>query len=132
MRGFARSPVKGNRVNPYFIELSFETNSTSAPDGVSPNYGSDLAVARTGVGTFTVTFAGRKKPFRCKVLAFHEDDDADLFVRGSYVQSTGVLTLKTYVNSAGTIAAADTNNKTIALLLYCTDSSEGGTVDASA
>lgn len=132
MRGFARSPMKGNRVNPYLIEISFESNNTSAPDGVSPDYGSDLAVARTGTGTFTITFAGTKKPYRAKVLCFTEDDDANLFVKGSYVHSTGVVTLKTYVNSGGTIAAADTTDKTICVWLLCTDSSEGDTVDASA
>jgi hypothetical protein len=125
--------LNGNFINPTMLVLKFESNSTSAPDGLVPNYGDDVKIARTGTGTFTVTFIGSKKPFWAAVKCYHEEDDADLkVVTSGYVQSTGVVTLKTYTNSGGTWSAADTTDKTIVVELYCTQSSEGGRLVASA
>ncbi len=39
----------------HLFTLTFDTNGTSAPDGVNPS-SADAAVARSGVGTYTVTF----------------------------------------------------------------------------
>lgn len=115
------NPFKAQGVDDYLVDLQFDTNGTSAPDGLAPDHGDDLKVARTGVGTFTLTFAGPKKPLRVRAVVQALEDDANLFCKvTSYVSSTGVVTLKTYVNSAGTIAAADTTDKTIQVFLFCT------------
>jgi hypothetical protein len=130
---FNISGLNGNFVNPYKLVMKFETNNTSDPDGLVPNYGNDVLIERSGTGTITITFIGSKKPFWVAVNCYHEEDDADLKVVSSgYVQDTGVVTLKTYTNSGGTWTAADTTDETVVVELYCTQSSEGGRLAASA
>jgi hypothetical protein len=94
--------------------VQFETNDTSDPDGiVQDDDGS--TIARADTGDFTITFPSNAKPAALLVgLASYVEDDADVFAKVTgYTASTGVLTVTSYTNSAGTIAAADTNNKTL-------------------
>lgn len=90
----------------------FNTNNTSNPDGlvVSSGNASDVTVARSAAGTFTLTFAAGKRPKSLdKVWADVTGSNGDLSVRAvSYAPSTGVLTLKVYqraftAGSAGTV-----------------------------
>lgn len=114
------NPLRCQGVDDYVVDGQFDTNNTGVPDGLAPNHGSDLAIARTGVGVFTLTFAGAKKPLRARLLAQVLGDEPNLrAVPVSYVPSTGVATIKVYSNSAGTWTAADTTDKTIQYVLLC-------------
>lgn len=119
-------PVFATQGDGYFFTCKFETNNTSAPDGVVPST-DGFAVARTGVGDFTITFDEDKKPYDVWfATAQAEEDDAGLEVKVTgYTRATGVLTLTVYDESTGTAAAADTTDKTIAVLALCTRSAEG-------
>lgn len=115
------NPFGAQGVDDYLVDGQFDTADTAAPDGLAPDHGDDLKIARTGVGTFTLTFAGPKKPKRVRGMAAILGDEPDLFAKvTSYVESTGIVTLKVYENSAGTIAAADTDNKKVQYFLFCT------------
>lgn len=109
----------------YAYVLQFETNDTSAPDGATPDDG-ETTLGRTGVGDLTITFPAGKRPNRLIYgAASIIEDDVDMFAKVTgYTASTGVLTLTTYVNTAGTIAQADTNNKTVQVLAIFSRNSE--------
>lgn len=102
--------------NQYLFCLRFDTNNTSAPDGITPTY-NGIAVARADVGDFTITFSGDTIP-----------DDNDFIVGGTSVlgdepgfdtrltgYSSGVLSLSMYDedNTSGIEAVADTTDKTV-------------------
>ena len=94
--------------------VQFETNNASTPDGVvQANDG--VTIARADTGDFTITFPSGKRPAALLVgLANYIEDDANLFCKVTgYTASTGVLTVTSYTNAAGTIAAADTTDKTL-------------------
>jgi hypothetical protein len=98
------------------LDLVFTTANTSAPTGVDPNYGTDLAVARTGVGVFTATFSGLKKPVKFRtLLAQVQGNEPNLFAKAEYNATTGVITIRVFQNAAGTIALADTTSKVVQL-----------------
>jgi hypothetical protein len=108
------NPTWSTRANSYDFTIKFDTNNTSAPDGVDPSYGTDCAVARSGVGTFTITFAASKKPYAllwgdAEILG--DEPTLDAQVEG-YVQSTGVLTVSV-ISDGGTPAVAETTDKTV-------------------
>lgn len=116
-------PVRSARLAEYLVCFEFDTNGASAPDGKSPAHDA-ITLGRTGVGDLTVTFAETDKP-----LAVHfgdaqiEGDEKDMFAKVTgYTPSTGVLTLTTYTNAAGTISPADTTDKKIKVFLVCTRS----------
>jgi hypothetical protein len=98
--------------------VQFETNNASAPDGiVQASDGVTIALADTG--DFTLTFPSNNKP-QALVAGFatYIEDEANLFCKVTgYTASTGVLTVTSYTNSAGTIAAANTTDKT--LCVFC-------------
>ena len=101
--------------------VQFETNNASNPDGIV-QASDGVTIARADTGDFTVTFPAGKRP---QALLFgagtYIEDEANLFVKVTgYTASTGVLTVTSYTNAAGTIAAADTNDKTLALFcVFC-------------
>lgn len=126
-------PLRSTRGEQYLFTLQFETNSTSAPDGLSPAYGTDvLSIDQTATGKYEITFQESKKPYA--VHACFADFVEDLpgwsvkFV--SYDQETGVLVLMAYDedNTSGVAAAADSTDKTIQLLAVCTRSAVAGVV----
>lgn len=118
-------PVRGNRPEMEVIVLAFETNGTSAPDGLDPNV-TGVALGRTGVGDLTVTFAEDIKPN--KVLACIPsvvEDTPQMEVKYTgYTKSTGVLTLTTYDedDTSGIQTQADSTNQTISLVIFATRS----------
>jgi len=117
------NPFRAQGIDDYLVDLQFDTNDDGAPDGVAPDYGSDLAVARTTAGTYTITFSGLRKPLRVRGVAQVLGDEPDLFAKVvSYDSSTGVVTVKVYANSEGTIAAGDTEDKTVQVFLFCSKS----------
>jgi hypothetical protein len=101
--------------------VQFETNNASTPDGVVQD-DDGVTIARADTGDFTVTFPSGNRP---QALLFgagtYIEDEANLFVKVTgYTASTGVLTVTSYTNAAGTIAAADTTDKTLALFcVFC-------------
>lgn len=106
--------------------IRFETNGTSAPDGVVPA-SAGFAVARADVGDFTITWDEDKKPqdvLAC--IGYAEEDDAGLEVKWTgYTLATGVGTLTVYDETTGTAAAADTTDKTIVLVLFYKRTDDG-------
>lgn len=100
----------------------FDTNGTSAPDGVMHS-DDGAVVARTGAGTFTVTFPSPVPYALVWADASILGDEANLHAKAvSYVQATGVLTIKVYQQADdgadtdpdnGLSAAADTTDKTV-------------------
>lgn len=117
------SLVKSNLLgDTYLVVMSFESNGTSAPDGVDPSAG--FTVARTDVGDTTLTFDEAVKPRNvlfasCEVA---ENDANDFAKCGDYVPSTGVLPIYLYTNSTGNIASTDSTNQTYKVFLVCNDS----------
>jgi hypothetical protein len=117
------NPFRAQGIDDYLVDLQFATNDTSAPDGLAPDYGDDLALARDDVGLFTLTFAGDKKPLRVRGFAEVLGDEPDMSAKVvSYDPDTGVVTVAVYVNVAGTIALDDTTDKTIQVFLFCSKS----------
>ncbi len=94
--------------------VQFETNNASTPDGVVQS-SDGVTIARADTGDFTITFPTNARPAALLVgLANYIEDDANLFCKVTgYTASTGVLTVTSYTNAAGTIAAADTTDKTL-------------------
>ncbi len=126
-------PLRATRNDEYIFTLQFETNNTDAPDGLVPAYGTDvLAIDQTATGTYTITFAESKKPYALHYAqaSFLEDMPGWSINVVSYVQSTGVLTLKAYDedNTSGVAAAADSTDKTVQLFCVFTRSSVTGIV----
>lgn len=116
------NPYRAQGSDDYLVDFQFDTNSTSNPTAASikPNYGTDLAIARTGVGVFTATFAAAKKPARVRGWAAVLGDEPNNFPKVTgYDASTGVVTIKVFVNAAGTISATETTGKTIQVFLTC-------------
>ena len=106
----------------YLMVMSFESNSTSAPDGVAPSAG--FTVARADIGDITITFDEAVKPKNvlwasCEVA---ENDANDFAKCGDYVPSTGVLPVYLYTNSNGTISSTDSDDQTYKVLMVCNDS----------
>lgn len=94
--------LKTTREGQYLFCVRFDTNNTSAPDGVNPSSG-DIVVARTGVGVYTITFAADERPteFHGAVAGLVEAlaSDGGFFARPvSY--SAGVLTVNVYQRRA--------------------------------
>jgi hypothetical protein len=110
----AAYPVRATRYDERDFAIKFDSNNTSHPDGVVPDY-TGVTVARTGTGTITITFAASVRPLEFRQpLAYIVGDESNLFAKVvSYVASTGVLTVKMYTNNAGTIAAADSTDKEV-------------------
>lgn len=126
-------PLKSARSNEAVLCFSFETNNTDAPDGLDPAYGSDVMVLdQTATGTYTITFNERVKPAAvhyCKADFAEDMPGFDIKYVG-YVASTGVLTLKAYDedNTSGVMAAADSTDKTVQVLLVYTRSDVDGVI----
>lgn len=102
----------------YDFTLLFETNSTSAPDGLVPAYtSSDLVIDQTATGTYTITFAAGKRPgvLLHGTADFMEDLPGWSVKVTGYDPATGVLTLIAYDedDTSGIAAAADSTDKTI-------------------
>lgn len=122
------TPVRTNiKGQPYMFFVEFDTNNTSAPDGVNPTQG--ITVARAGVGDFTITFDEEYKPrvVHCGWVCI-EADNAELHGKVTgYTDSTGVVTLTIYDDSAvaGTEAPADTTDIRVQVLLLCNSSELG-------
>lgn len=112
-------PLRTGRPESYILILEFETNSTSAPDGLVPNV-TGVTLGRTGVGDLTVTFAEDVKPNQvlfCEPSVVEDDPDLNAKYTG-YTKATGVLTLTTYDGGV----AADTDDQTVQLLIVATRS----------
>ena len=117
-------PLRATQGDLYVFVCSFDTNSTSAPDGVDPA-SAGFTVARASAGVFTITFDEDKKPWEVLTCLPTVVNDPTLAVQyTSYVRSTGVLTVTHYADD-GTPAAADSNNKTIKVLALCTRNTDG-------
>lgn len=98
-------------------QVSMETASTTtAFDGLDP--AGRVTMAVVSAGHQTLTFDGSVKPAaihwaNCEV----READANMLPRiSAYDASTGAVSVRMYQNSAGTIAVADTNNKTLNFL----------------
>lgn len=86
--------LKTVREGQYLFACKFDTNSTSAPDGADPSH-SDVAVARTGVGIFTVTLGDDPPTEYQGAAAAVLGDEPGLDARVvSY--ASGVLTVHVY------------------------------------
>ena len=103
--------------------VQFETNSTSAPDGiVQDNDG--VTIDQTATGTYTITFPSNRKPQEllfCKADFLEDMAGWDIKCTG-YNASTGVLTLIAYDedNTSGVMAAADSTDKTVQVFaVFC-------------
>jgi hypothetical protein len=121
------NPLRTHGTDDYVVDFQFDTNNASNPSSttIKPNYGTDLAVAYGGsAGTFTATFVGSKKPLRVRGTAHIMGDEPNLSAKVSaYDSSTGVVTVKVYSNSAGTITATNTTGKTVVVVLFCSKNS---------
>lgn len=105
--------------------VSFESASTSTPDGVDPS--GNVTLARTGVGDLTITFDAHVKPKAVLwggVNIAENNATTDCKV-GAYTASTGVLPLYMYTENgtSGISASADTNNLTYQCLFLVDTSS---------
>lgn len=119
----ANSPVRSTRGEQYIFTCQFETNATSAPDGVDPEH-PEYTVARSGTGTYTITFAEKSRPLEMHYghAVFAETDAGNRARVSSYVPSTGVLTVQVHLYD-GTPATDDTTDKTIQVFCVFTRSS---------
>lgn len=129
----SQKPIRSARSEQAILCFTFETNGTSAPDGLDPAYGTDvMTLDETAVGTYTITFNAR-----CKPAAVHYCDPS--FVEDlpgwdvkyiSYVASTGVLTIKAFDedDTSGVAAAATSTDKTIQVFMVYTRSSVTGVI----
>ncbi len=110
-------PLKSTRLEQYLFTCKFDTNDTSAPDGVDPS-NAGFAVARTGVNQYTLTFDAMRKPKKlnfgaCAILGDLPGISAKVV---SYTESTGVLVIRLYDedNTSGIEAATpESNNVTV-------------------
>lgn len=97
----------------YVLPIKFDTNNTSAPDGVDP--GTGITVARADVGDYTITFNEAVKPTVVRVLGAEvigDEAELDCKVTG-YTASTGVLTISAYQSeqaASGTITCVTKAN----------------------
>lgn len=118
------NPARTVFAKTYSWAIKFDTNGTSAPDGVAPDWGSDVTVARSDTGDYTITFAGDAKPLSmiygdACILGDEARLDAKVV---SYTASTGVLAVTVYQEQDdgadtdpdnGISIAADTTDKTV-------------------
>ncbi len=108
-------PVRARASELILLDGTFETNSTSNPDGAT---GDISSVSRADTGDLVVTMKNAYKQFLF-MAAVVEEDDANMFVKVTGSSATaGTVNLTTYTNSAGTISAADTNDKTVRLVVF--------------
>ena len=118
-------PFRSGRMNEFLLCFDFETNSTSAPDGLSPAI-DGITLGRTGVGDLTVTFAEDKKPYAVHAcIPSIVEEQAGYHVKYTgYTLSTGVLTMTVYDedDTSGIQAPADTTDFTIQVVLVATRS----------
>lgn len=111
----------------YWFWVKFDTNSTSAPDGVDPAVSDGLTIARSGVGVYTITFPENKKPLEvlwCGPVVIGDVTLKAAFT--SYVASTGVLTISVH-DIDGTPAVADSTDKEVRVAALCTRVDNGAT-----
>lgn len=112
-------PCRVNLGDAYFWAFSFDSNSTSAPDGLLVDNG-EVTVARADTGDYTVTFNSDVKPYALLWGdASIRGDEAELDAKVTgYTQSTGVLTLTVYDedDTSGISAAADSTDKKVQIL----------------
>jgi hypothetical protein len=104
------------------IAGNFVTNNTSSPTAANQLYDLKGCVARTGVGTHTITFPAGSKWSTCEALwAFISlaAVGAGTVCQCSYNASTGVVTI---VNQTGG-SAADTTGATIHFIAVFSDRS---------
>ena len=81
-----------NEPRPFLVAGSFETNSTNAPANAR---GRGYTVARTAVGTFTLTFPDKYSQLVSAVGSVQSTAENDAYVEfGDYDSSTGVLTIR--------------------------------------
>ena len=109
--------------NDYLWYVTFDTvTGTADPDGVTPDYGGDIAVAHAGTdGDYTITFAGDKKPYLLRAgWCAIQGDQAGFHAKVTgYTESTGVLTVTVYDedNTSGIQAPANTND--VKVQVFC-------------
>ncbi len=85
--------------------VKFRPQGTGAP---IKDFGNNIAVARTGVGIFTVTFAEKPKGFLGISHAVGNNLANDIRLTGAgYVESNGVLTVTSFADSTTAAVAAD-------------------------
>lgn len=117
-------PLRAIEGNAYVFTCKFDTNSTSDPDGVSPDL-DGYTVARSSAGVFTITFDGDQKPLELLFASAEVLGDVTLAAQvQSYTPSTGVLLVHHYSDD-GTPAVADTDDKTIQVLAVFTRKDDG-------
>jgi len=117
-------PVRCITPECYFVVLRAEGNATSAPDGGEPTNG--VTWTYDDVGDYTVTFAEADKPHRILWAEAHYEENL-ISVRlafSGYTASTGTATFHSYNedNTSGIEASADETDKTISILMLCTNS----------
>lgn len=117
------NPCRSNSVGTYLIDFSFTVNGTSTPDGLTPDFSTDLVLAYSSAGVYTATFAASRKPARARVWCSVAGDNGDVRVNGTYVASTGVLTIRVDVDdgTSGVPAAGNVDNMVINVLLVCSN-----------
>lgn len=126
-------PLRSARSEQAILCFTFETNDTSAPDGLSPAYGTDvMTLDQTATGTYTITFNARVKPAAVHYCTadFLEDMPGWSLKCTGYNASTGVLTLLAYDedDTSGIQAAADSTDKTVQVFMVYTRSSVTGVI----
>ena len=90
----------------YLYRNGFQIDGTNDPDNIDQDDG-ETTFARTGAGTFTVTFPGNKKPAELHFFAATLDD-AGHDASAAYVASTGVLTITVTDGTSAADPADDT------------------------
>lgn len=121
-------PLRSSRMEQYLFTFKFDTNNTSAPDGLDPA-NSDLVVARADVGDYTITFPADKKPLAMNygdASILGNEAELDAKVTG-YNASTGVLSISVYDedDTSGISASADSTDKSVQVFCVFTRSRQG-------
>ena len=105
-------PMRGRASELVYLSGTFETNSTSAPDGVT---GDISSVTRSGVGDYTVTWKNSYKQLDFQA-AFIEEDDPDLHAKatgGAITSGTTTVTVYSGAETAADAEAAYTTGVTV-------------------
>lgn len=85
--------------------VQFRPQATAAP---IKDRGNNVAVARTGVGVFTITFSDKPQNFAGIEVSVGNNLANDFRVTGAgYVPSTGVLTVTCFADKTTAAVAAD-------------------------
>lgn len=114
------NPVRATQVDQYLLDMEFDTRATAGTVTLNgPNYGTDLAVARSANGVYTLTFPSSKKPLKARCWA-NVAEDSNVTANAVYDATTGVVTVRLWAQGG---AADNTASLTVELLMLCSRSS---------